>query len=104
MRDKLERLDRLIDDAITISETILDWEVRYNLVFSANLARPIFDLSRELGLPCGYDSPGTSYQADVLAFIEFIREKQKVITIVLEAFHKKAIEGARGHQNFGKEL
>jgi len=97
MRNKLSELNGLIDDAITVSETKLDWKVKQGLVKS--LSHSVFGLLRELRLPRDYClSDDASCQDDVVAFIEFLRETQEIVTVVQCALRKKDDEAMVGHQ------
>lgn len=53
----------------------VDWEIKYDLIFSKNVSRRIFTLLSELNIRLDYYDPDTSYEEDALAFANALNEK-----------------------------
>lgn len=53
----------------------VDWEIKYDLIFSKNVSRRIFTLLSELNIRFDYYDPDTSYEEDALAFANALNEK-----------------------------
>ena len=67
----------LHDNATQIVESNLSWEAKYDLIFSPNLSRKVFDICRGFD----YYDPDTTYEEDVMAFYnaftEYLTDKEK---------------------------
>lgn len=55
----------------------LDWEMKYDLIFSERVSRRIFNL-----ITLDYYDPDTSYQEDVTAFVNAFNEKMEPVVNV----------------------
>ena len=60
----MEKLLELHDNATQIVNSDLSWEAKYDLIFSANLSRKVFDIA----IGFDYYDPDTTYEEDVMAF------------------------------------
>lgn len=58
-----------------MNEEDVDWEVKYDLIFSKEVSRRIFDLFDELNVRFEYYDPDTSYEEDLKAFSSALEEK-----------------------------
>jgi hypothetical protein len=63
-----------------IKEKEVSWEVKYNLIFSKEIFRRIFDLFKELNLTFEYYDPDTSYEEDLTAFAFALEEKMQELS------------------------
>lgn len=63
-----EKVQRLITEDI-------NWEIKYDLIFSENVSRKVFNLMKELNIRFDYYDPDTSYEEDSLAFSNALNEK-----------------------------
>lgn len=60
----------LNQEANRIFESKADWETKYELIFSASISRKVFEQVR-----LDYYDPDTSYEEDVVAFMEAFNKK-----------------------------
>lgn len=63
-----EKVQRLITEDI-------NWEIKYDLIFSENVSKKVFNLMKELNIRFDYYDPDTSYEEDALAFSNALNEK-----------------------------
>lgn len=74
----------------------LTWKQRYDMIFSEKMSGAIFDLLRKYGIYGeGYCDPDTFYEADVLAFVNYIKERLPIIRRLHETFERWTIEDAQ---------
>lgn len=70
----LEKLKEVVDSfeetMFVINEPNIDWEIKYDFVFE-NLALKV----REAGIHLEYCDPDTSYEEDVMAYINALNAK-----------------------------
>lgn len=52
----------------------LTWEEKYDLIFSDELSGKCFDIAKKLDDKIDYYDPDTTYEKDVMAFVEAIRD------------------------------
>ena len=60
----------LHDNATQIVNSDLSWEAKYDLIFSPNLSRKVFDIASGMS----YYDPDTTYEEDVMAFYNAFTE------------------------------
>lgn len=58
---------------LIIEATDLSWKEKYDLIFCDELSGKCFDLAKKLGEKIDYYDPDTTYEKDVMAFVEAIR-------------------------------
>lgn len=66
----LSELRDLQQEINEVYNSDLDWDVKYDLIFSERLSRKVFKLIR-----LDYYDPDTTYQEDVTAFVNALNEK-----------------------------
>lgn len=59
------------------NEENVDWDLKYDMIFSENISRKVFSLLKELGSPLDYYDPDTSEEEDVKAFSDALKEKME---------------------------
>ena len=64
-----QELQELLKITTVIVESYLDWEDKYDLIFSEKISGRVFRL-----MYLDYYDPDTSYQEDVMAFFEAFKE------------------------------
>lgn len=69
-----------------MSEEDVDWEMKYDLIFSKEVSRRIFDLFGELNIRFEYYDPDTSYEDDLRAFSSALEEKMEELSKVQYMF------------------
>lgn len=69
----------LSKEADTIALSDLDWELKYNLIFSDDISREMYNLDL---VPEYYD-PDSSYEDDVLAFVRAVTERAKQLELFI---------------------
>lgn len=70
MENQMEKLLELHDNATQIVNSDLSWEAKYDLIFSPNLSRKVFDIASGMS----YYDPDTTYEEDVMAFYNAFTE------------------------------
>lgn len=73
------KVQRLIEEEI-------DWEMKYDLIFSKDISRKVFDLFEELNLKLDYYDPDSSYEEDIKAFAYALDDKMKELSKVEYVF------------------
>lgn len=69
-----------------LHEKNIDWEFKYDMIFSENISRKVFSLLKELGTPLDYYDPDTSYAEDVIAFANAVEQKVKNLDQIKKIF------------------
>ena len=69
--DAVSEFIDLADQAVAIRDSDASWETKFHLIFSADIARAIYDT----GMHFNYYDPDTSYEEDTLAFVQAAQEK-----------------------------
>ena len=69
-----------------MSEENVNWEIKYDLIFSKEVSRRIFDLFDELNIRFEYSDPDTSYEDDLRAFSSALEEKMEELSKVQYMF------------------
>lgn len=67
----------------------IDWETKYDLVFCENVSRRVFKLLKELGVSFDYYDPDTSYEEDLRAFANALKEKVEELEKVKYMFEEE---------------
>lgn len=75
-----EKVQRLMD------EKEVDWETKFDLIFSKHVSRRIFSLFKELNINFDYYDPDGSYEEDVKAFRSALDEKMKDLSKISYMF------------------
>jgi hypothetical protein len=71
---KSAKLRSLVAQANEIFDSeSLSWEAKYDLIFSKDISRKVFDL-----IDLRYYDPDTSYEEDVKAFVNALNEKVSI--------------------------
>lgn len=63
-------LQRIYFKAEGIVESDMSWEAKYDLIFSPEISRKVFELVRGFD----YYDPDTTYEEDVMAFFNSFKE------------------------------
>lgn len=71
LQNQIKRFIRLADEALRIKESNVSWETKYALIFSYNVAGEI----RKTHIDFEWYDPDTSYQEDVVAFVNAVTER-----------------------------
>lgn len=58
-----------------VNEEEVDWEMKYDTIFSPNISRKVFALMKQLNVNFDYYDPDTSYEEDVRAFTDALDNK-----------------------------
>jgi len=66
----MEELYRLYFKAETIFSSDMSWEAKYDMIFSKDISRKVFDIAPGFN----YYDPDTSYEEDVTAFFNSFKE------------------------------
>jgi hypothetical protein len=77
--DNLEELKSLYEIAKKVVESTATWEVKFDLIFSKDLSAKVFSLTK-----IEYYDPDTSYEEDVMAFMQAFDEKMKSLGNLVE--------------------
>lgn len=72
-----------------VNQEDVDWELKFDLIFSPEISRRIFQIFDELNISFDYYDPDTSYEEDVLALSTALEEKMKEIKKVAYMFEKE---------------
>lgn len=62
----------------------VDWQVKYDLIFSKNISTKIFQLFKEVNISFDYYDPDTTYEEDIKAFSSAFKEKIEDVEKILE--------------------
>ena len=76
---RLSFLDDLIEEAYTVYNSEVSWERKYRLIFSEAVSGQIIKALCSLNLVLVWYDPDTSYQKDVVAYIEALEELERDI-------------------------
>ena len=68
--DRINTIISIYDQAKRIYDSDIDWELKYDLIFSEDISKRIFSL-----INLDYYDPDTSYEEDVRAFMNALEEK-----------------------------
>jgi adenosine deaminase len=71
MFEKAKKFIRLADAAKAVCDSDADWETKYDLIFSEEISVAV----RATGVSFDPCDPDTSYQEDVLAYVEALVDK-----------------------------
>lgn len=77
LNDKVQKL---------VMQEDVDWEMKFDLVFSQEVSRRVFNLLDALNVSFDYYDPDTSYEEDVLAFSNAFNEKMEELKKVSYMF------------------
>lgn len=72
MENKLTKLQDLLNLTNKIFKSDISWEAKFDLIFSDNISRAVFDL-----ISLDYYDPDTTYEEDVSAFVHAFRDYVK---------------------------
>lgn len=75
------KIQKLIDENVS-------WEIKYDLVFCENVSRRVFTLLKELNVSFDYYDPDTSYEEDLMAFANALKEKLEKLEKVKYMFEE----------------
>jgi len=70
LREKIQDFIAITELAKRIRESDLEWETKYDLIFSNHISVRLRNIAEGLGFEVRYYDPDTSYQADVIAFVD----------------------------------
>lgn len=69
-----------LQEILSLSKKIIDselgWEEKYDLIFSESISKAVFRL-----IDLDYYDPDTSYEEDVLAFVQALKDKVQDLTL-----------------------
>lgn len=71
-----------------VNEEDVDWELKYDSIFSPNVSRKVFALMKELNVSFDYYDPDTSYEEDVKAFSDALDSKVKELSKISYMFER----------------
>lgn len=71
-----------------VSEEDVDWELKYDNVFSPTVSRRVFALMKQLGVNFDYYDPDTSYEEDVKAFSDALDSKVEELSKISYMFER----------------
>lgn len=74
-----------------VNQDDVDWELKFDLVFSPDVSRRIFQIFDELNVSFDYYDPDTSYEEDVLALSTALEQKIQEIKKVAYMFEKEQL-------------
>lgn len=72
---ELLNLNSKIQRLMNEDEKVINWELKYDLIFSEKFSRKVFSLIKELGTSLEYYDPDSSYEEDLRAFSEALSSK-----------------------------
>lgn len=72
---ELLNLNNKIQRLMNEDEEEVNWELKYDLIFSEEVSRKVFSLIREIGTSLEYYDPDSSYEEDLRAFSEALAYK-----------------------------
>ncbi len=72
-----------------VTQDDVDWELKFDLIFSPEVSRRIFQLFSELNVSFDYYDPDTSYEEDVQALANALEEKMQELKKVAYMFEKE---------------
>lgn len=72
-----------------VSENEIDWELKYDTIFSPNISRKVFALMKELNVSFDYYDPDTSYEEDIKAFSDALKDKVQELSKISYMFEKE---------------
>ena len=72
---ELLNLNSKIQRLMNEDEKVINWELKYDLIFSEEVSRKVFFLVKELGTSLEYYDPDSSYEEDLRAFSEALASK-----------------------------
>ena len=75
--EEIDKLLNLIQRAERTYESDLDWEDKYDVIFSKSCSQEINLLRKQVGLSFDYYDPDTSYEEDVSAYVRALRDQLK---------------------------
>ena len=75
----IKLLNELNDIANKIYKSNLDWEQKYDLIFSDSLSKVVFN-----EIYIDYYDPDTSYKEDITAFVNAFNEKMKQLNTIFK--------------------
>lgn len=70
MNSVLEKLKKIRAKCERIVDSNLEWDEKYDLIFSEDISLTVFDL-----IKLDYYDPDTSYEEDVQAFVQALKDK-----------------------------
>lgn len=71
-----------------INEEDVDWELKYDTIFSPNISKKVFALMKELNINFDYYDPDTSYEEDVRAFSDALDSKIEELSKISYMFER----------------
>ncbi len=74
-REKIQGFINITELAKRIRDSDLEWETKYDLIFSNHISVRLRNIAEGLGFEVKYYDPDTSYQADVIAFVDAYSNK-----------------------------
>lgn len=77
--DKIRKFVKTADFAVKIRDSNLQWETKYNLVFSDDLRGVISDTD----IYFDWNDPDTTYESDTRAYVNVIEEKANELRVLL---------------------
>lgn len=72
-----------------INEEDVDWELKYDTIFSPNISKRVFALMKELNISFDYYDPDTSYEEDVRAFSDALYSKVEELSKISYMFERE---------------
>lgn len=70
----LEQLLDLIKICEVVAESKTSWETKYDIIFSQSVSLKIYNLVRVCDFKFDYRDPDTSYEEDVMYFVNALRD------------------------------
>lgn len=80
MNFKFSTLIKIAETAQTIKDSELEVETKYDLIFSENISRKFFAECKKLGINFEYYDPDTSYEEDIIAFVNAVSAKAQELS------------------------
>jgi len=82
---QLSKIHELIGDAITIAESSVEWDMKFDLIFSPAISERIARLMSDVGLSLDYYDPDASSEDDVRAYIGALNGVRRNIQKILQS-------------------